>query len=274
MGILNINEDSFSGDGKVDQNWARERAGAMIAEGADIIDVGPESARTNRKAIEIEEEIDRFAAFSRQWPQIIADSKPRDDHQVWPPILSANTWRPEVVAATLEMGVDLINDMSGLPDPQNATLCAQTGAALLIMHSVGAPKEDHSHVEWEDIMENLKSFFTEKLALSKAAGLAPEQIILDPGFGFAKRPADDLTILNKLKDLTSFGRPLLLPLGRKGFIGETLGITEPKDRDAATLASVVAAHTRGGAIYRVHEVKGCFETLKALSSLQQPAAAQ
>lgn len=268
MGILNINEDSFSGDGKVDQNWARERACTMIAEGADIIDVGAESARTNREAITIEEEITRFSDFCQQWPQILVDSAPRDQTQVWPPILSANTWRPEVVAAVLEMGVEIVNDMSGLPDDQNARLCAQSDAALLIMHSVGAPKQDHSHVEWQNIMADLQTFFSEKLSLCQAAGLKPEQIILDPGFGFAKQPADDLTILNNLKDLTNFERPLLIPVGRKGFIGETLSIPEPIDRDAATLACVTAGQRRGASLYRVHEVKGCFETLKALAALE------
>lgn len=268
MGILNINDDSFSGDGKVDQDWARERACQMIAEGADFIDIGAESARTNRPAIGIQEEIDRFLAFCEQWPQIVAQSTPRDKSQVWPPILSANTWRPEVVSAVLEAGVELINDMGGLPDDQNARLCAQSNAALLVMHSVGAPKEDHSHVRWQKITAETKTFFEEKLSLCEQAGLPLNHLILDPGFGFAKQPADDLLLLSRLKELTAFNRPLLLPVGRKGFIGQTLNIENPKDRDAATLACVVTSHRRGGAIYRVHEVKGCFETLKVLNTIE------
>lgn len=267
MGILNINDDSFSGDGKVDFTWAARRAIEMIGQGADIIDVGAESARTNREAISIAEEIARFQGFCRQWKDIIAHAQPRDSAQVWPPVLSANTWRPEVVAAVLEMGVELVNDMSGLPDGQNAQACAKSGAALLIMHSVGAPKVDHSHVRWPDILGSMNTFFAEKLAQCEALGLAREQIILDPGFGFAKSPQDDLTVLKELNRLHHFGRPLLLPVGRKGFIGETLDIKEPAERDAATLACVAAGHARGAAIHRIHEVKGCFEVLKVLSEL-------
>lgn len=266
MGILNINDDSFSGDGKVDQNWARERAREMIQEGADIVDIGAESARTNRKAISVQEEVDRLSAFCEKWDEVIAHSKPRDNDQVWPPLLSINTWRPEVVAAITKMKIDIINDMSGLPDDQNARLCAESKAALLIMHSVGAPKEDHSHTRWDNILEEMKAFFIAKIALCEAAGLSREQIILDPGFGFAKQPSDDLAILADLRELTSFERPLLLPVGRKGFIGETLHIPEPAERDAATLACVAAGSARGAAIYRVHEVKGCFEALKVLKT--------
>lgn len=266
MGILNINDDSFSGDGKVDQNWARERAREMIQEGADIVDIGAESARTNRKAISVQEEVDRLSAFCEKWDEVIAHSKPRDNDQVWPPLLSINTWRPEVVAAITKMKIDIINDMSGLPDDQNARLCAESKAALLIMHSVGAPKEDHSHTRWDNILEEMKAFFIAKIALCEAAGLSREQIILDPGFGFAKQPSDDLAILADLRELTSFERPLLLPVGRKGFIGETLHIPEPAERDAATLACVAAGSARGAAIYRVHEVKGCFEALKVLET--------
>ena len=267
MGILNINDDSFSNDGQVDQDWAARRARELIADGADIIDVGAESARTNRTAIAIEEEVARFLGFCEQWPQIVAQSQPRDEEQVWPPLLSANTWRPSVVEAALEAGVDLINDMGGLPDDRNARLCAGAKAALLVMHSVGAPKEDHSHVQWADIIAEMKAFFAEKMAQCERAGLSPDQIILDPGFGFAKQASDDLTILNHLAELTSFQRPLLLPVGRKGFIGETLEIEEPQARDAATLACVAAAQARGGAIYRVHDVRGCFEALKVLTAL-------
>ena len=267
MAILNINDDSFSGDGKVDTDWAVARAIEMIGEGADFIDVGAESARTNREAIPVAEEVRRLKGFCQRWPEILEQAEPRDEEQVWPPVLSINTWRSEVIAAVLPMGAELINDMSGLPNQENAALCAESGAGLLVMHSVGAPKVDHSHVRWENIMEAMAEFFTEKLTLCEKAGLSREAIILDPGLGFAKTATDDLTILRELERLTCFDRPLLLPVGRKGFIGETLGIEEPTQRDAATLACVTHSATQGGAIFRVHEVKGCFETLKVLQAL-------
>ena len=160
--------------------------------------------------------------------------------------------------------------MSGLPNDRNAQLCAESGAALLVMHSVGAPKVDHSHIEWVNIVEEMKTFFQEKLIQCEAAGLSRQQIILDPGFGFAKSPKDDLAVLQELSQLTTFERPLLLPIGRKGFIGETLAIEEPSARDAATLACLAAGYSRGGSIFRVHNVKGSFETLKVLSQLSSP----
>ncbi len=172
-----------------------------------------------------------------------------------------------MIREVLPMGIELVNDMSGLPEITTARLCAEEKVALLVMHSVGAPKVDHSHVQWPDIMASMNEFFIEKLALCARAELPPEAIILDPGLGFAKSPKDDLTVLQNLSDLTTFERPLLLPIGRKGFIGETLGIAEPVQRDAATLACVAATAEHCSVIYRVHEVKGCYEVLKVLQAL-------
>jgi dihydropteroate synthase len=268
MAIININDDSFSEDGRLDPDWAIGRAQTLIADGADFIDIGAESARTNREAITVQDEIARLTNFCEAWPTIVANSQPRDEHQVWPPVLSVNTWRPEVITAALAMGAELINDMSGLPDATNARLCAESGASLLVMHSVGAPKVDHSHVRWDDIMASLKDFFQRSLQMCRDAGLSENQIILDPGFGFAKGPKDDVTILRNLEELSSFQRPLLLPIGRKGFIGEYLNIADPSQRDDATLAVLSEGFARGGHIFRVHDAKGSFEALKVLSALE------
>lgn len=267
MAILNINDDSFSDDGSLDPDWAVERALELIAQGADIIDVGAESARTNREAIPTQTEIARLQQFCAAWPGIVAQATPRDSSQIWPPILSLNTWRSEVVAAALAMGAELINDMSGLPDDHNARLCADAGAALLLMHSVGAPKVSHRHIKWEDVVTSMVEFFQDKIVLSQTAGLPLESIIIDPGFGFAKSATDDLTVLRELARLKEFGRPILLPVGRKGFIGEALSLENPQERDAGTLASVAVGYHNGGAIFRVHDASGCFEALKVLSAV-------
>lgn len=267
MGILNINDDSFSGDGRIDAAWALEQARVMTGLGADIIDVGGESARTNRPAISPEEELRRIRPFIQGFEAALSTATPRDAEQVFPPLLSLNTWRPEVAGPALEAGGDLLNDMSALPDDQNARLCARTGAALLLMHSVGAPKIPHTHVAYPDVMETLHTFFREKIALAEAAGVPREALVLDPGIDFAKQTADNLRIYRELEALQPFERPILLPVSRKGVIGNVLGIDQPADRDAGTAACIVAGHSRGAAIFRVHHVDMAWRTLVSLEKI-------
>ncbi len=268
MGIVNINDDSFCGDGTLDPRAALRMAQRMAADGADVIDAGAESARTNRAAISVEEEVQRFMSFIgayQVWSEKVADGTPAfDAAQVWPPLLSLNTWRPEVVEAVLPLGGDLLNDIGALPDDRNARLCAEHGAALLIMHSVGLPKEKHTHVGYPDIMEELDRFFAEKLALCQAAGLPLESAVLDPGIDFAKQQDDNLTIYRELERLQRFGRPVLLPVSRKTVIGEVLGLPDPLERDAGTLACVARGMSGGAQIFRVHAVKQAAEAVKVL----------
>jgi Pterin binding enzyme len=149
MGIVNVNDDSFSGDGTLDFETAVALARSQVAAGADVIDVGAESARTNRAAVPVAEELRRFRGFIERWEDVWTEVEARDETQVWPPVLSANTWRPEVVEGVLRMGkVEIINDMGALPDDRNAKSCALHGAALLIMHSVGEPKVPHFSQQW------------------------------------------------------------------------------------------------------------------------------
>ncbi|MGB1889579.1 MAG: dihydropteroate synthase, partial [Akkermansiaceae bacterium] len=148
MGIVNINDDSFSGDGTLDPKKALEQARKQIQEGADIIDIGAESARTNREAISVDEEVRRLRSFLDDWARIRDETKAIDDEQISPALLSVNTWRPEVVEQILGPEIDLLNDMSALPDDRNARLCAKHQVPLLIMHSVGQPKVSHTHQRW------------------------------------------------------------------------------------------------------------------------------
>jgi dihydropteroate synthase len=265
MGIVNVNDDSFSGDGTLDVGEAISQARAQVAAGADIIDVGAESARTNRAAITAEEEIRRFHGFLSRWEEIWQGLQPRDEEQIWPPILSANTWRPEVVAEILPLGqVELLNDMGALPDDRNACLCAEHGTALLIMHSVGEPKVPHFQQHWDDVMGEMERFFKAKLRLAADAGLPDEAAILDPGIDFAKQREDNLTVFRELERLRKFERPILVPVSRKTVIGEVLGLPDPLDRDAGTVACISAAMTRDAQIFRVHNVAAAWQTVKTL----------
>jgi dihydropteroate synthase len=267
MGILNINDDSFSSDGKIDTEWALARAAEMVAEGADIIDVGGESARTNREAISEKEELRRVRPFLENFQCAMKTAVPRDANQLFPPLLSLNTWRPGVIEGVLEVGFDILNDMSALPDATNARLCASIGAALLIMHSRGAPKVRHTHVTYSDVIGELLAFFKQKATLAIEAGIPRESIILDPGIDFAKQADDNLRIFRELDRLTSLGFPILLPVSRKSVIGRVLGIEKPANRDAGTMACIVASALRGASIFRVHNVSAAWFGVRAVEAL-------
>lgn len=254
MGIVNLGADSFSGDGIVETARAIERAREMVGEGADIIDIGAESARTNRAAMSEEEEAAQLVRFIERW-----DS---------PSLLSINTWRSAVARASLTIGGHLLNDIGGLPTDENARICADTGAALLIMHSIGEPKVPHTHIGYDDILERLDVFFSEKIALAEAAGVKRDAIILDPGIDFAKQREDNLRIYRDLHRLAKFDRPILLPISRKSVIGQTLGIKNPADRDAGTIACLVQGMLRGAQIFRVHNVRAAAHAVRIIEAVE------
>ena len=267
MGILNINDDSFSGDGRINTEWALARARDLVSLGADLIDVGGESARTNRPPITPEEELRRILPFLEAFPTACAGTAPRDEEQVFPPLLSINTWRPEVAGPALAAGGHLLNDMSALPDQRNARLCADTGAALLIMHSVGEPKVAHTHIGYPDILQTLRDFFREKIALAESAGVPRASLVLDPGIDFAKQTDDNLRIYRELDALREFDRPILLPVSRKSVIGRVLDLPDPRDRDPGTAACIVAGQLRGASIFRVHNVDMAWRVIRSISQV-------
>ncbi|WP_294389344.1 dihydropteroate synthase [Prosthecobacter sp.] len=259
MGIVNINDDSFCGDGTLDPTAALAQAEQQLNEGADIIDIGAESARTNREAISANEEVDRLRPFMAKWPELKARFNA--------PLLSINTWRSDVIAEVLPLGGDLINDISGLPDAFNAKLCAEHNAGLLIMHSVGQPKVPHTHVQYPSIMDTLDRFFEQRLVMAESVGLPRENIILDPGIDFAKQRDDNLTIYRELEKLQRFGRPILLPVSRKTVIGDVLGVPA-LERDPGTVACIAAGVSRGAQIFRVHNVKAAVQAVKMLWAIE------
>lgn len=268
MGIVNVNDDSFSGDGTLVVEEALRRARQMVADGVDIIDVGGESARTNRRAIPAEEEVRRVRPFVERFLAERASWVPRDEQQAHPPILSVNTWRSVVARPLLEAGAEILNDMGGLPDNENARLAAASGAALLIMHSAGEPKVDHTHVQWSDIVAEQTRFFGQKMKVAEEAGLSPEAIILDPGLDFAKQREDNLRLLRETSQLAALGRPLLMPVSRKTVIGDVLHLPDPRDRDPGTWACLAAGVRRGVSIFRVHAVREAASCLRIAWAVQ------
>jgi dihydropteroate synthase len=257
MGIVNLSADSFSGDGLADVDAAVVKARGLIGDGADIIDIGAESARTNRAAISEDEEAAHLVRFIERWKADIRG-----------PLLSINTWRPAVARAALAAGGDILNDIGALPTDENARICAATGAALLVMHSVGAPKVAHTHVGYDDVIARLDAFFAEKIALAESAGVPREALILDPGIDFAKQRADNLRIYRELDRFAHFARPILLPVSRKTVIGDVLGLPSPADRDAGTVACIVQGMLRGAAIFRVHNVRAAAQAVRMIAAVE------
>jgi dihydropteroate synthase len=263
MGIVNLSVDSFSGDGVGNVAAAVEKARDLVGDGADIIDIGAESARTNRGPIPEEEEAALLVRFVERWQEFrLPNSECRT------PLLSINTWRPGVVRRVLPRGGDMLNDIGGLPTDENARLCAEHGAALLIMHTIGQPKVAHTHVGYDDIMARLDEFFAEKMALAEQAGVSRESIILDPGIDFAKQRADNLRIYRELDRLRRFERPILLPVSRKTVIGEVLDLPNAAERDAGTVACLVQGMLRGAHIFRVHNVRAAVQAVRTIEAVE------
>ncbi len=269
MGIVNLNADSFSGDGHgvEDMDAALNHARQLVADGADIIDVGAETARTNREAMPPAEEIAPLRQFIARFEAEIAGWPARwDEAQVDPPLLSVNSWRDEVWEALADLPFDLMNDMSGLIESTRpAEIARDHGKSLLIMHIQGRPKVAHEEGLAEvDAAEAVRDFLRGKLELAVTHGLAADQIILDPGLGFAKRPEQDLQILRRFEELAAVNRPVLAPVSRKGFIGAVLGQPDPAQRDAGTVAASVSAIMRGASIVRVHHVAAVARSVKVV----------
>ena len=253
MGILNSTPDSFSDgdDAGLEERIARGRA--LLAAGADLLDIGGESARGDRPTVPASEEIARVV------PLISALSGA---------VISVDTYKPEVAAAAIEAGASMVNDVSGLRDVELARVCARTGAALVIMHTRAAPKGTLLDPgAYEDVVADVVAFLRERMDAAVGEGVAPEQIVLDPGPDFAKTPAQTVAVLRSLDAVRALRRPLLLAVSRKDFLGAIVGRT-PAQRDAATLAAVGWAADMGAEIVRVHDVAGAADYLAVRSVLR------
>jgi dihydropteroate synthase len=245
MGIVNASPDSFSDAG--DHPDLLAHASRLIVDGAGILDIGGESAVGGRPPVDAAAEIDRVV------PVIAALA--RDV------LVSVDTYKPEVAAAAIEAGAGIVNDVSGLRDPALAEVCARTGAALVLMHTRVAPKGTLlSPDAYEDVVADVVGFLRERMDVALAAGVSPEQIVLDPGPDFAKTPAQTVAVLRRLDALRTLGRPLLLAVSRKDFIGAITG-RGPRERGAGTLAAIEAGVAAGAAILRVHDVAAAADFL-------------
>jgi len=243
MGIVNATPDSFSDAGVHRTLEARVAlARELLAAGADIVDVGGESGVTNRPAVDPREEIARVVPLVER----IAGELDA--------VVSVDTYKPAVAAAAIAAGACIVNDVSGLRDPALADVCAETGAALVLMHTRAAPKQKLLDAAYDGRMAaDVVAFLRERMALARSRGVAEEQMILDPGPDFGKTPAQTVESLRRLDDVRALGRPLLLALSRKDFIGAITG-RAPRERGAGTLAALAWGLDAGGHVFRLHDV--------------------
>lgn len=258
MGIVNASPDSFS-DGARDADLDAQTATALrlLDEGADLLDVGGQSAITNVAEIDTDTEIARVV------PLIAAIRSERPDA-----VISADTYRPAVVSAALDAGASIVNDVSALRYPKIADRCAERGAALVVMHTRARPKQRLQDPGlYDDVAGDVVDLLGDRLAEARRRGMDDEALIVDPGIDFAKTPYQSVVLLRQLDRVRALGRPLLLALSRKDFVG-ALTHRPPADRGAGTLAAIGYVGTGPGLIYRVHDVAATVDYLRVLAALE------
>ena len=242
MGIVNATPDSFSDGGRYTTLDARvDLARDMLAAGADIIDIGGESGVTNRPAVSAAAEIERVVGLIER---VVGELGA---------LVSVDTYKPAVAAAAIAVGAVIVNDVSGLRDPELADVCASTGAGLVLMHTPVPPKVKGLDIRYDDVAGEVAAFLAQRIDFAVSRGVAEEQIIVDPGPDFGKTPAQTVAALGDLTLLHGLGRPVLLAVSRKDFVGAITG-RGPRERLAGTLAALAHGVDQGAHIFRVHDV--------------------
>lgn len=260
MGILNVTPDSFSDGGQFQQiDRALRRAEEMVAEGADLIDVGGESTRPGAALVSVEEELERII------PVIVAIRARLDIP------LSVDTNKASVAAAALENGADWVNDVSGLSfDAAMAAVVAAHGGGLFLMHTRGTPAQMQQHTHYDDIVAEVIAELKMAIAIARSAGIPAQRLAIDPGIGFAKDLSGNLELLRRLDEFKVLELPILLGTSRKSFIGNVLQQALPSDRLYGTLATIALGVAKGAMLLRVHEVRAARETALMSWAILQP----
>lgn len=256
MAVLNATPDSFSDPGAYpDLDSQLRRSEELLQQGADLIDVGGESAVTNRVAISAAEEIERVCPLIEKASNQLGAT------------ISVDTYKPEVARSAIEAGAVMVNDVSGLRDIKLAQICAESGAALVLMHTQVEPKVKLENPSYSDVVADVVDFLKDRIEVAKECGVDAEQLIVDPGPDFAKTPAQSIELLHNLDRLQELERPILLAVSRKDFIG-ALTVRPPLERLAGTLAAVGWGLDHGAAILRVHDVAQVSDFIKVRSALR------
>jgi dihydropteroate synthase len=252
MGIVNVTPDSFFDGGvNLDPDVAASSARRMVEQGAAIVDVGGESTRPGSEGVSLDEELRRVVPVLERLGDDVS--------------LSIDTSKAEVARRAVGLGAELVNDVTALRgDPAMAAVVAESGAYLCLMHMLGEPRTMQDDPRYDDVVSDVVAFLEERLSVATAAGIPEERICVDPGIGFGKTPEHNVELLNRLGEVASLGRPVVVGASRKRFLGRLLGEPEATEGPmSASIAAAVIAVAAGATIVRVHDVH---ETVEALRS--------
>lgn len=257
MGVLNATPDSFSDGGKFQiVSKAMDRIHRMLVEGATIIDIGGESTRPNSDPVSEDEELNRVIPIFKEAKKHFSNA-----------VFSVDTTKFEVAKQALDLGVQIVNDVSGLvKEPRLATLCVKYDATYVLMHSQGDPKTMQHNPNYENVISELDQFFDQKITVLQDAGV--KNIILDPGIGFGKKLEHNLKLLKQLDTFTKKPFPVLVGASRKSMIGQILDGCPPEERLTGTIAVHYHALMKGAKILRVHDVKEANDSIRIFNAIQ------
>ncbi|NLH15963.1 MAG: dihydropteroate synthase [Phycisphaerae bacterium] len=256
MGILNVTPDSFSDGGKFfDTNAAVEHGLQMAAEGAAILDIGPESSRPGSQRVSAADQIRRAIPVIER---LIA--------KINIPI-SIDTCLPEVASAALDTGAAIINDITALSDPRMASLAAERGAAVVLMHILGTPETMQVDPRYENVTAEVLDFLIARAAIAERAGIRRDRIFIDPGIGFGKTTEHNLQLLKNLNQFVATGYRVLVGTSRKRFLGQITGRTNPADRIFGTAATVAHCVAAGTSVVRVHDVAAMIDVIRIIRAI-------
>jgi dihydropteroate synthase len=256
MGIINISPDSFYEQSRCNStDEVLQKAEKMIIEGADFLDLGAESSRPGSKPISEQEETDKLI------PVISSLVKITDIP------ISVDTYKPIVAKEALQAGAKIINDITGLQKtPEMADVISKFDAGVILMHMKGSPVTMQKNPSYKNVIQEVKEFLEQSVKISKAAGIFSDQIAIDPGIGFGKKQKHNLEILSKLEKFIELGKPILIGVSRKSFIGNILNLP-PERRLEGSLAASVIGITKGASIVRTHDVKETRNAIKVAEAI-------
>jgi dihydropteroate synthase len=256
MGVLNVTDDSFSDGGMfLDPARALEHAWRMVAEGAEIIDVGGESTRPGAEPVSEEEELRRVLSVVER---LAGDSRF---------VISIDTRKPAVARAAMERGASIVNDVTGLANPAMRDVVRETRAGAVAMHMQGTPETMQLAPHYEDVTREIGDFFRQCLEACVRSGMDPKCLAFDPGIGFGKTVSHNLALLKNLDSMRAGERPLVLGVSRKSFLGKVIGDTSMEARLWPTVAITSYGRSRGASVFRVHDVRPNFEALRMTEAI-------
>jgi len=254
MGIVNVTPDSFSDGGKyTSTDLAVAHGLELIAEGADILDIGGESTRPGAEPVSLDEELRRVIPVIEALRAV--STVP----------LSIDTYKPEVMRQAIAAGIDIVNDVRALQEEQAVQIVANSNVGVCLMHMQGMPQTMQLAPSYQDVVAEVKQFLIERMQVVMSAGIAQERIVLDPGFGFGKTTAHNIALIQHLGEIGELG-PLLVGLSRKAVLGKIAGGDEQQRLHAGLAASVISA-MKGAKIVRVHDVKATVDALKVVTAV-------